>query len=100
MDHFTIPFAKPEQFNDAFLHAIKDRNLGKITTSVYDAAAKKFVLTFSKLGESKITYSVTPQDSSLLLTKKEEKIAFAHRPFRQEIAAKLTQVLQGLGAKQ
>lgn len=98
MDKFTIPFTKPEQFNQEFLHAIKDRNLGKITSSVYDPKEKKFILTFSKLGQSTIVYDVIPKDSSLLLSKKEEKIAFTHKPFKQEIANKLASVLKNLGA--
>lgn len=98
MDKFTIPFSQPEQFNSAFLAAIKDRNIGKIASSTYNANEKKFILTFNKLGQSTITYNVMPKDSSLLLTKNDEKIAFAHRPFRQEISEKLTGILKKLGA--
>lgn len=99
MEKFTINQTDPEVFNQEFNKAIKNRSLGKITQTHYDPKNHSFKLTITKLGTSTITFNISKDSNNkIIFTKKDEKLALAHRPFKVEMSAKLTNILEKLGA--
>jgi|GEM_PF-591579 len=86
-----------QDFVDKMKGALEGREIGKIVS--FRATASEIVVVFSKLGTTEITYSVAPAGTGFMATLKNEKVAFAHKPFRTDMEAKLMHIMKKIGAK-
>lgn len=86
-----------EEFVSKITDELAGRELGKIVSLKKDGA--DLLVVFSKLGTSEIRFQVETASQGFKVALKSEKIAFAHKPFRAEMEAKLASVLTKNGAQ-
>lgn len=94
---FEVNGMGAEEFLRKITQELSSRELGKIVSLRKDAS--DLVVMFSKLGTSEIRYDIQAAEDGFKVSLKSEKIAFAHKPFRAEMEAKLASVLAKNGAK-
>jgi hypothetical protein len=87
----------PEEFIEKVRAAIAGREIGKIAS--FKVAPGAITVVFSKLGTTELTYKVTKKGAGFVAMLDKEKIAFAHRPFKADIEAKLAGVMVKCGGK-
>ena len=85
-----------EDFVGKVKAAVEGREIGKIVS--FRTTPSEITVVFSKLGTTEISYAVTPQGAGFTALLKNEKVAFAHRPFRADIEEKLAGVMRKMGA--
>lgn len=86
-----------DEFVTTISSELSKRELGKIVSLKKDGS--DLLVVFSKLGTSEIRFQIDVVGQGFKATLKNEKIAFAHRPFRGDIEAKLASILSKNGAK-
>lgn len=97
MKSFEHASVSADEFVQKVKAVIANRELGKMTTIA--KAGDEIVVTISKMGTTEIRYAVAAVGSGFKAHLSNEKIAFAHRPFRADIEGKLQSVMEKLGAK-
>ena len=74
-----------------------DRKLGEMVSFKLVSAGLDVVI--SKLGTSTISFKEKVMDDGIEYTLAGEKIAFAHKPFKDEVTQKIAKVIQASGGK-
>lgn len=97
MKRIEVAGMAPGEFVERIKGAIAGRELGKIVG--FRSSPQEIVVVFSKLGTTEITYDVRSQGDGFVATLASEKVAFTHKPFKADMAAKLVSVMQRIGAK-
>ena len=73
------------------------RSLGDLVT--IDEAKGGLLVKISKLGTSSLQFDRSENGEFAIFTLSEEKIAFAHRAFKDEVKSKLVHVIEKSGGK-
>ena len=76
---------------------LSGRSLGDLV-SIEDLG-NSMVMKISKLGTSSLTFSRAESDKEVTYTLTDEKIAFAHRAFKDDVKEKLVHVVEKAGGK-
>jgi hypothetical protein len=87
----------PKSVNDKILDAIGGRELGKIVQ--FEVGKNDLVVTISKMGTSTLTFNHSEKNGGRQFELANEKIAFTHRAFKQDVIDKLCQVIEKCGGK-
>lgn len=90
-----------EKNRDKILASIKEAMAGrKLADMVNIALTKgKLEVTISKLGTSTLTFAEKESDKGLEYSLTTEKIAFAHKAFKDEVTEKIRKVIEKAGGK-
>jgi hypothetical protein len=75
--------------------ALGDRELGKMCK--FDLEGQNLKVLISKLGTSELLFAGTKSASGWTFELTKEKIAFAHKPFKDEVVDKIIKVIQSVG---
>jgi len=75
--------------------SLEDRELGKICKFSLDG--NDIVVTISKMGTSEIVFAGKSSKDGMEFSLSKEKIAFTHRPFKDEVVDKIRKVVTGCG---
>ncbi len=75
--------------------SLEDRELGKICKFSLDG--NNIIITISKMGTSEIVFAGKPAKDGMEFALSKEKIAFTHRPFKDEVIDKIRKVVSGCG---
>ena len=75
--------------------AMGGRQLSKMVD--FDMQSGEMVVTISKLGKSKLVFSEKTNDKGLTYTLSKEKIAFAHKAFKDDVTDKIIGVIEQAG---
>ncbi len=97
MKSFEIDGESPAVFVARVTDALRGRALGSIASFTVDG--DDVVLTFDRLGKSEVRFATSAMGRGFRATRASEKIALAHRPFREEMEKKLGKVVAAAGAR-
>ena len=90
-----------EKSSDKIIASIKsamgERELGKMVS--FALQGKNLIVTISKLGTSSLTFAHKDRDDGCEYTLTSEKIAFAHKIFKDEVKEKILKVISQAGGK-
>lgn len=87
----------PNKVLKSITDALGGRELGKMVDMRFEG--KDLVVTISKLGTSTLVFSNKAAKDGLQYELTTEKIAFAHRAFKDDVKEKLFKVITGAGGK-
>lgn len=73
------------------------RKLGDLVKITADGS--NLVLSISKLGTSTLVFAGTPKNNGIEFNLTSEKIAFAHKPMKEEFKEKLGKAIEQAGGK-
>ena len=76
---------------------LSGRELGNLVT--LSLKGKQMVVTISKLGTSTLAFTGAEKNGGLEYVLTEEKIAFTHKPFRDEVVKKFIGLIEQAGGK-
>lgn len=93
---FEVKGVSADDFVKKITSELSSRELGKIVSLKKEGG--EILVIFSKLGTSEIRFNLESLQDGFKVALKNEKIAFAHKPFRAEMEAKLASVLTKNGA--
>ena len=97
MKSISMPVGDATGFVQKISDSLASRELGKIVS--LSTKGNEILVKFSKLGTSEIKYRCAPSEKGgFVATLESEKIAFAHKVFRNDIEAKLASVMSKHGA--
>lgn len=94
---FTFKETDPAIVRDKIVNALGGRELGKMVS--FDLTDKQLEVTISKFGTSKLVFDQIPNGEKLEFKLMSEKIAFAHRAFKDEVKNKICNVIEQVGGK-
>lgn len=77
--------------------ALSGRRLGELVKLT--ASGNDLVLTISKLGTSTLTFSGKPKDKGMEFNLSSEKIAFTHKPMKEDFKEKISKAIAQAGGK-
>ncbi len=83
------------QVKDKILDALGGRELGKMVQIEMDGA--DLIVRINKLGESVLRFEGKKHKDGLEINLVNEKIAFTHRAFKEEVKAKLAKIISSTG---
>lgn len=92
-----FPQKDPKEVLSAMQKVLSGRELGNLVS--LSLSGQELVVTISKLGTSTITFGSAALGGGLEFTLKNEKIAFAHRPFKDEVMKKFEHLIEQAGGK-
>ena len=87
----------PEKIITAIKTALGDRELAKMVSFAMEG--KNMLITISKLGTSVLTFAHKDKDGGSEFTLSGEKIAFAHKAFKDDVKDKIIKVVAKAGGK-
>ena len=85
----------PEESVAALEGNLSGRKLGSMVS--FELDSKKLTVIISKLGKSKLNFSIEKSDSETFFTLDSEKIALAHRALKDSVIEKLEKVIKDSG---
>ena len=96
-----MKFRFPKQDGKAIVKAIEQALGGRSLADMvkFDASPTNLIVTISKLGTSTLTFSRTDAGNEVEYALKEEKIAFTHKAFKDDVTQKLLNVIEKAGGK-
>jgi hypothetical protein len=94
---FSFPSGDPATINQKIVTALAGRELGKLVN--FAMSGDTLVVTISKMGTSVLTFKQKSSKDGLHYSLDSEKIAFAHKIFKDEVKDKLCKVIEGVGGK-
>jgi len=96
-----MKFRFPKQDGKSIIKAIEQALGGRSLADMvkFEATAANLVVTISKLGTSTLTFARSDAGNEVEYALKEEKIAFAHKAFKDEVTQKLLNVIEKAGGK-
>lgn len=97
MQAFEVSDSSPDVFLVKVREALTGRALGQIAS--LSREGQELVVKFSRLGTSEVRYRIDTVGAGFRATKSSEKIALAHRAFRDDIESRLQKTLEKLGAR-
>jgi hypothetical protein len=65
----------------------------------FELGSKGLIVTISKMGTSTLQFDESPSGDGLTYNLSKEKIAFTHKPFKDEVTAKILNVIEKAGGK-
>lgn len=77
--------------------ALGGRELAKMVH--FTVGSGKLEVTISKMGTSVLTFSEQEHAQGIEYTLSNEKIAFTHKPFKDDVTAKIVKVIETAGGK-
>jgi len=91
----------PKQDGKEIIKKIEEALGGRALADIvsFKATATDLLVTISKLGTSTLHFDRKDSGDKLEYVLKEEKIAFTHRAFKDEIKEKLCRVVEKIGGK-
>lgn len=87
----------PKVVNDKILGALGARELGKIVQ--FELGKNDLTVTIAKMGTSTLKFNHSEKNGGRQFELAEEKIAFTHRAFKQDVLDKLCQIIEKCGGK-
>ena len=78
-------------------NAMGDRALSKMVK--FEMGGDELVVVISKMGTSKLVFSEACHDGGIVYTLTKEKIAFAHKAFKDDVTSKIVSVITKAGGK-
>jgi hypothetical protein len=90
-----FPGKDPQAIIDAIRGAMQGRKLGEVTQ--LELRGSSIVVCISKIGTSTLEFTTASRDNGTEVRLTHEKLALAHRPFRDEVRGKLSKVVQHAG---
>jgi len=87
----------PNKIIEKITDALGGRELGKMVQ--FHLQGEDLVVTISKLGTSTLTFTNKGNKSGLKYELTNEKIAFTHKAFKDDVKAKLHKVIEQAGGK-
>jgi len=96
-----MKFRFPKQDGKTIVKAIQEALGGRSLADLvkFDANPSSLIVTISKLGTSTLTFSRAEAGDEVEYTLQEEKIAFTHRAFKDDVTQKLLNVIEKAGGK-
>ena len=94
---FRFPKQDGKEIVKAIEAALGGRSLADLVK--FDSNATNLIVTISKLGTSTLTFSRAETGNEVEYSLKEEKIAFTHRAFKDDVTQKLMSVIAKAGGK-
>ena len=91
----TFPEKNLGTIVDKIKSALGGRELGKMVS--FDHSGNEMVVTISKFGTSTLHFDCKETPNGCQLTLGKEKIAFAHKPLKNEVTEKIIKVIQQAG---
>lgn len=87
----------PKVILDSINQAMGDRALKKIVSFELDDST--LFVDIKKMGTSRLTFEMEENTSGITCTLQKEKIALAHRAFKDEVTEKILKIIQKAGGK-
>jgi hypothetical protein len=96
-----MKFRFPKQDGKAIVKAIEEALGGRSLADMvkFDSNPSSLIVTISKIGTSTLTFARAEAGNEVEYTLKEEKIAFTHKAFKDEVTKKLLSVIEKAGGK-
>jgi hypothetical protein len=94
---FSFPEKNPETVKNKIMAELGGRELGKMVN--FGVEANQLTVTISKLGTSVLTFAQTTTATGLEYCLATEKIALAHRAFKDDVKTKLCNIIEKVGGK-
>ena len=85
----------PEKILTDINAALEGRELGKMVNITLEGS--DLVVIISRLGKSEIRFDGKKAGGKIEYALSKEKIAFAHRPFKDEVIAKIRKIVESCG---
>jgi hypothetical protein len=94
-----VQFTK--QSNELIISALKKTMDGRAISDLVSIGEDKggLLVKISKLGTSTLQFDRSDNDEFAVFTLSEEKIAFAHRAFKDDVKSKLVHIIEKSGGK-
>ena len=92
---FSFPDTDTKIVTDKIMAKLGGRELGKMVT--FNPTATGIEVTISKFGTSRLEFSKTENNGHAIFKLTEEKIAFAHRAFKDEVQDKMRKIILQAG---
>jgi DNA polymerase sigma len=91
----------PKQPTDAIIAAIKKAMDGRSLNDLvsFESTKEELIVKISKMGTSVLTFQRQEKDDQAEFNLVSEKIAFAHKAFKDDVKLKLQQVIAKAGGK-
>jgi hypothetical protein len=94
---FFFPLKDKNKIKDVLLNELGDRPLRKLIT--FTMTDNILYLYLSKMGTSRITFSLTEEEQGWRAKLVEMKIAVAHRPFKEIVIRKILAIVMRAGGQ-
>ena len=78
-------------------NAVKGRKIGEIMS--LEVRGTEMIVTIAKMGTSTLRFTSVARDGGTECSLVEEKLALAHRPFRDDVTNKLTRIVLQSGGQ-
>jgi GTP-sensing pleiotropic transcriptional regulator CodY len=85
----------PKKVLASIKSAMGGRKLAEMVSFELEDQLLKVII--AKMGQSVLTFSESRQDDSIEYSLKDEKIAFAHKPFKHDVTEKILYVIEKAG---
>ncbi|MCX6117033.1 MAG: hypothetical protein NT027_05805 [Proteobacteria bacterium] len=94
-----IQFSK--QSTEEVIASLKKEMTGRSLSDIVsmESDSGKLIIKISKLGTSTLTFDREERDSNIVFSLSSEKIAFAHKAFKDEVKEKLSGIIGKAGGK-
>jgi hypothetical protein len=89
--------ANAKKILDQITEALGGRELGKMCS--FELVGEDLKVIISKLGTSELLFKGTKLAAGWDFVLSKEKIAFAHKPFKDDVVEKIKKVVQSCGGK-
>ncbi|NRA45181.1 MAG: hypothetical protein HRU09_09525 [Oligoflexales bacterium] len=95
--NITYKEGSPEEILSAIKEKLGGRKLGKMVT--FELEGTDLAVTIKKMGTSHLSFKNYGNDSGVEWRLEKEKIALAHKAFKNEVLEKLTHVVEQTGGE-
>ena len=92
---FSFPQSPTEDITKKIMDQLGGRELGNMVS--FQSSSNGLTVVISKLGTSKLEFSRSDSGDRTSFELVKEKIAFAHKPFKDEVTGKLASVIEKAG---
>jgi hypothetical protein len=89
--------SNPNKVVELISKALGSRELGKMVE--FSLKGADLCVVISKMGRSELLFASQENGEGLLFELTKEKIAFAHRPFKDEVMIKIKKVIETCGGQ-
>ena len=97
MKYFFPSRTNLDEIVDEVKGKLEGRKLGKMVS--LQSSGNGLEVKISKLGTSTLTFGCSQSDSGLTLELGQQKIAFSHKSFKQEVLEKINAIIVSCGGK-
>ena len=93
--HLSFSSDDPKKILDDINGHLSGRELGKMVNLKLEGS--DLVVLIQKMGTSELRFTGTVADGKVEYDLKKEKIAFAHKPFKDEVIGKIKKIVEACG---